>query len=164
MSGKINIQSFVWKLVLPVPLVLIISLGAFWYFVPSAILDNIVTSTQENATQTAKQFKIVRGYYTKNVIKKVVANGSLKPSFKHAEEKNSIPLPATLIHDISDLLSEEKTSMNLYSGFPFPNRETRKLDSFQAEAWAFLSKNPDSVFTRQVEQNGRNLCGSPRLT
>ncbi len=156
MFAKINIQSFIWRLVLPVPLLLVISLGAFWYFVPTAIIDNIVTSTKETATQTAKQFKTVRGYYTRNVIKKVVADGNLSPSFNHANEESGIPLPATLIHDISALLSKEKTSMTLYSEFPFPNRKDRKLDSFQAEAWAFLIKNPEGVYTRQDVVNGRN--------
>ncbi|WP_020592305.1 c-type heme family protein [Kiloniella laminariae] len=156
MFSNTNIHSFIWKLVLPVPIFLVIGLGLLWFFVPQSIQNNIVVSTQESAIQTARQFKTVRGYYTNKVIKKIVEDGSLTPTSNHEAEEDGVPLPATFIHDVSALLSKEKISMNLYSGFPFPNRSDRKLDDFQKEAWAFLSSNPEGVFTRQVNLGERS--------
>jgi hypothetical protein len=51
-----------------------------------------------------------------------------------------IPVPATFIHDISELLKEEATSILLYSRYPFPNRAKRQHDEFQAAAWNYLIK------------------------
>jgi methyl-accepting chemotaxis protein len=150
-------KSLVWKLILPVPLVIVIALVTGWVVLPSTIKDSAKEATRASAVQTANQFKVIRGYYTKNVIKKAVANGSLKPSFNHAEEANGIPLPATLIHDLSAALAEENTAINLYSNYPFPVRGDRQLDAFQQSAWSELSKNPDAVLTREEERDGRTI-------
>ena len=147
-------SSIAWKLILPVPVALVICVAATWFLLPQQIAQNARADAVRAAEQTAKQFKTIRGYYTKNVIKKAVANGSLKPSFNHSTEEGSIPLPATLIHDLSELLKEEDTRINLYSQFPFSIREGRVLDDFQVQAWTFLNDNPDETFVRQETQNG----------
>ena len=110
-----------------------------------------------SATQTVSQFKTLRAYYTKNIIKKVLANGSIKPSIDHEGKENTVPLPATVIHDLSALLAEEDTRLNLYSGFPFPNRADRQLDPYQKQAWEFLSKNPDETFVREETIDGKKV-------
>ena len=150
-------KSLVWKLVLPVPIGLIIAVLAIWATVPGMIANNIRDEAVRSAEQTANQFKTVRGYYTKNVITKAVANGSLKPSFNHSTEPNSIPLPATLIHDLSALLQAEDTNINLYSNFPFSLRADRQLDPFQAQAWDALVANPEEPYVAEEEVNGRSV-------
>ncbi len=111
--------------------------------------DNAEASATIAATQTANQFKAIRGYYTENVISKVKANGALKPSFDHKDDPNAVPLPATLIHDMSEKLKQEDTSISLYSAYPFPNRNDRVLDEFQSEAWAALVAEPDRIFVKR---------------
>jgi methyl-accepting chemotaxis protein len=91
------------------------------------------------------------------VIKKALQSKALKPSINHAGVPGTIPLPATFIHDLSKLLQKEDTSVNLYSGFPFPNRKERKPDSFQQKAWEYLSKNPDGIFVHQEKQGGKEV-------
>jgi len=118
------------------------------------VAENTRESAVESAVRTANQFKAMRGYYTKNVVKKVVANGSLKPSYDHKAEPNSIPLPATFIHDMSELLSEEDTNIALYSPYPFSVRQQRQLDEFQQQAWNALNSDPASVFSQQETRNG----------
>ena len=152
-----TMRSLVWKLVLPVPIGLAIAVLAIWLTVPDMIASNIRDEAVRSAEQTANQFKTVRGYYTKNVIKKAVANGSLKPSFNHSREPNSIPLPATFIHDLSALLRDEDTSINLYSSFPFPLRSERQLDPFQRQAWDALVARPDEPFGAEEEGDGRSV-------
>jgi methyl-accepting chemotaxis protein len=154
MPFRLN-RSLAWKILLPVPVALIIAIAAIWIFVPSMIAENVRTDATTNAQKIAGQFKTIRGYYTKNVIKKVVADGSLKPSYNHKTEEKSVPLPATFIHDISQLLAKEDTTVNLYSAYPFPVRGDRKLDPFQSEAWTFLNQNPDGVFSKQEARDGQ---------
>lgn len=151
-------KSIFWPLVLPVPVVVVAILIGTMLFIPQWVESN----TQENAvragTQTVKQFKTLRAYYTNNVIKKTIANGKpLKPSINHKDLDDGIPLPATFIHDLSELLKQEATSISLYSAYPFPNRSERNLDAFQGEAWAYLNDNPDGVFSRAETLNGKQI-------
>ena len=148
-------RSIVFKLVLPVPIGLAAAVLVIWTFVPSMIADNVRADAVRAAQQTASQFKTIRGYYTKNVIKKAVSTGGLKPSISHHDEPGSIPLPATLIHDLSLLLQEQDTSVTLYSPYPFPNRAERQLDAFQTEAWQALAADPSQPFVQQQTIDGR---------
>ena len=149
-------RSISWQLILPIPVILLVCIGVIAYIVPQEVAKNAEKDAEHAAIQTVNQFKTLRSYYVKNVIKKVLADGNVKPSITHASEPKSIPLPATMIHDMSALLSENDTTVNLYSAHPFPNRKDRALDPFQQEAWAYLNENPDGVFTRR-ETNAAGL-------
>lgn len=148
-------KSLSWRLILPVPIAIIMCVAAIALIVPGIMAGNAREEAIRQGQQIADQFKTIRGYYTRNVIKKVVKSGSLKPSVNHKSEANSVPLPATFIHDVSKLLAKKDMNVNLYSGFPWPNRKGRKLDEFQVQAWAFLSANPDKVFSRQETRSGK---------
>ena len=150
-------KSIVWKLVLPVPLAILLGLAVAWFFIPGMVMDNARNIATNSALQTANQFKTLRGYYTKNIIKKAKANGGLKPAIEHSGIANTIPLPATMIHDLSKLLAKNDTTMKLYSAYPFPGRKDRVLDEFQNNAWAFLNKNPDKVFKHKEVRNGKTV-------
>ncbi|MBT4939273.1 MAG: DUF3365 domain-containing protein [Rhodospirillaceae bacterium] len=150
-------QSITWQLVLPVPILLGLLIIGFSIFLPKVIANNVQESVELSATVTAGQFKKIRAYYTNNVIKKVLADGNLKPSFNHKTEKKGVPLPATFIHDMSEILAKENTTLKLYSAFPFPNRAERKLDDFQKAAWDLLVKNPNATMTRQATVDGKQV-------
>ncbi|MGI9492795.1 MAG: ATP-binding protein, partial [Geminicoccaceae bacterium] len=126
-----------------------------WTWLPGIIQADVVKAATISAQQTVNHFKMLRAYYTENVIEKVVANGEFTPSFDHRMQANRLPLPATVIHDLSALFSEQDTNIDLYSAFPVPNRARRRLDSFQRDAWRVLSQDPDRVFIREVEENGK---------
>ena len=149
--------SLVWKLVLPVPIALAALIVAGWYFIPQWTAANAVDAAIASGTETVGQFKTIRGYYTKNVIAKVKANGTIKPAINHKGVPNTVPLPATFIHDVSKLLEKRDTKVRLYSAYPFPNRATRQLDGFQSEAWAALNADPDAVFSRRVTVDGTTV-------
>ena len=150
-------RSLAWKLVLPVPIALAVSVLAIWLLVPRFVADNVRADAVRSATQIAEQFKTIRAYYTKNVVKKVLAERAMKPSFNHKNEAGSIPLPATFIHDMSELLKDKDTSVTLYSQFPFPIRGDRTLDGFQQQAWQSLNAAPDSVYVRQETRGDREV-------
>ncbi len=150
-------HSMAWRLILPVPILMVIVIAAIAIIVPKIVADNARREAVSTGRQTAEQFKIIRKYYTNNVIKKVVKSGVLKPSFDHKTEANGVPLPATFIHDLSALMAGRDTTLNLYSKFPFPIRNERKLDAFQSEAWQALNAKPDSVFSRRETRNGKEI-------
>ncbi|WP_420412382.1 methyl-accepting chemotaxis protein [Roseibium sp.] len=150
-------NSLVWKLVIPIPIIVLAGLAIAWWLIPSAVIENARQSATRNGVQAANQFKTIRGYYTSNIIRKAKASGALKPSINHKASDDTIPLPATMIHDLSKLLENNSTSIALYSAYPFPNRKSRKLDEFQKEAWDYLVKNPDSTFAREEVRNGATV-------
>ena len=130
-------------------------------YISQASLENTVEASKLNAVSIIDQYKTLRGYYVKSVIKKVKGNDTgLKISYDHKTMKNGIPLPATLIHDMSELLSKksgENIKLKLYSPYPFPNRAGRTIDSFGQQAMAFFDKNPDSVFVKQEKLYGSDV-------
>ena len=97
-------QSIVWLLIVPVPIAVVLALVVAWITLPNLVGSNVRADAVQSGIQTVSQFKTIRGYYTKNVIKKTVDNGKpLKPSINHKTMKDGIPLPATFIHDLSEL-------------------------------------------------------------
>ncbi len=150
-------NSMAWRLILPVPILMIVAVIAIAIIVPKIVANNARSEAVLAGRQTAEQFKIIRKYYTNNVIKKVVKSGVLKPSFNHKTEANGVPLPATFIHDLSTLMAKRDTTLNLYSKFPFPVRKDRKLDDFQSAAWTALNAKPDSVFSRRETRGGKEI-------
>jgi methyl-accepting chemotaxis protein len=150
--------SIAWQLILPMPVLLCIGMVVIWFFLPTQLANSARESAVRNAEQTVGQFRTLRSYYTKNVVKKVLKNGG-KASFNHKTESDSVPLPATVIHDMSELLSKEATTLQLYSPYPFPNRAKRTLDPFQRDAWDFLSANPDENLSARKHATARRCCG-----
>ena len=129
-------------------------------YISKTSLRNTVEASKTNAVSIIDQYKTLRGYYVKSVIKKVKANTDLKISHDHKVVPNAIPLPATLIHDMSALLSrkgDDKIRLRLYSEYPFPNRKGRSLDGFAQEAIAYFKGNPDGVFVREGKMGGKEM-------
>jgi len=150
-----NKNSIFWRLFLP--FVFVSSLGFILAVlnIPDILEKNVVMSAVQTAENNVRQFKVLRKYYVKYVIKKVLKGSDLKASFNHRNDPNAIPLPATLIHDLSEELSEAGTSLKLYSLYPFPNRAERVNDEFANSAWQALSKNVEQTFSQVETINNR---------
>jgi methyl-accepting chemotaxis protein len=157
LRGSLEGRSLSWRLLLPLPIALLVAIAATWFIVPSIIRGNATADAIRAGEQIAAQFKLIRAYYTEHVAGKLIKEGTFKPSIDHKSNDKAIPLPATMIHDLSALLAERDTTINLYSKYPFPNRASRQLDDFQQQAWEFLSRNPDLTFSRNEERNGRQV-------
>src|ERR1700693_5932277 len=71
-------HSLAWRLIIPIPLALAAAIGLVWAVVPPAISKSAVDEAIRSAAQTAAQFKIMRGYYTENVVNKLVKQGLVK--------------------------------------------------------------------------------------
>ena len=157
MFANMNFGSLFWKLTIPVIALFTATIIALSFYIPSQIQSRAVEGATFASKQTAKQFKVLRKYYVQNILKKVKAGSDMKPAINHKDDPNAFPLPATMIHDLSELLRNEGTTVNLYSAYPFPNRKSRVLDAFQTEAWDYLVKNPQSVFVAETEQDGKSI-------
>jgi methyl-accepting chemotaxis protein len=150
-------RSLAWRMILPIPLVVVIGIAIIWFVVPRVVVDIATDGAVTAGQQIAAQFKIIRTYYSENVVNKVNKEGTFKPSIDHKDDAKAIPLPATMIHDLSLLLSKQDTTLNLYSGYPFPNRKDRQLDEFQQKAWDYLSNNPQGFLSQNETRDGKNI-------
>ena len=140
------------KFFMPIIIISLIVIIGTYFFISYQIKENIINQSIVSATNTVKQYKTLRKYYAGNVIAKVKQNsdGKIKINFDHKDKSDTIPLPATMIHDMGALIGEQKDGikLKLYSDFPFPNRADTTLDAFSTKAMeTFRAGNVDKAVT-----------------
>ncbi len=146
------------KILIPLTffMALLVALVIFLY-IPTAMQEIIHNKAKQDGVQMAAQMKALRSYYINNVINKVIGEGNISAAIDYADKDNTIPLPATMMHEMSKQFSTAGSSMNLYSDFPFPNRTDRVLDSFEQRAWLSLQANPSVDYTEIESVAGRTI-------
>lgn len=139
-SKSLRIQT-----VLIISIVMAIIITILITLIPNTVREYTEKSSLISAITDLDKFKLLRAYYTDNVVKKVLLNSKLTTSHNHFNTQDKIPLPATMIHDLSNLYEKIGTTFSLYSAYPFPNRKDRQLDAFQIQAWHDLQENPNKI-------------------
>jgi methyl-accepting chemotaxis protein len=150
-------SSLIWRLILPVPITILVAVALIWLIVPRIVASMAINDAILADQQVAAEFKTIRAYYTENIVNKVVKSGAFKATHDHRTSDSAIPLPATLVHDLSAALKNSDTSVSLYSPYPFPDRKDRKLDAFQQEAWSYLNAHPGETFSRTETRDGKEI-------
>jgi len=138
-----NIIQSLWKQLLAISVIGIIIITSV---VPFIFNETTIKDATLVAQNTAEQYSTLRSYYTKNIVSKLKASNQITISSDYKKKHNGIPLPATMIHELSELSESSGLKIKLYSAFPFPDRADRKLDTFQKQAWQKLSANPNSPY------------------
>ncbi len=131
-----------------------LGLAAVSVYVPRAVEQAAVADAVRKAEDTVKQFKILRKYYTENIIGALTTNGQVTASVNHKGIANTIPTPATLVHDFSEEVTAQGLSVDLTSPFPFANRNGRSMDEFNSRAWDALQADSEQSVFEQFENNG----------
>lgn len=149
--------STVWHLVAPLITLTAIGVAAVTLYLPGAMRAAAIDSAYRSNIDVAEQIKITRGYYTQNVVAKATASGALNPVAIHAGDPNAIPLPATFVQDISNLLAERATSLALVSPYPWPHRANRVMDDFQQRAWEVFREAPDRIISATEVRDGQRV-------
>jgi len=151
-------QKLSTRLFTPLLVIFVIVIFILIFYIPKVTQKHTIDTAISTAENTVKQYKTIRGYYTKNVIKKVLSTSDVTANYHHKDNDKVIPLPATFIHEISEaFVKKDIITLKLYSPFPFPNREKRKLDDFGNKAWEVLSNNPTKTFSRVENINGKEV-------
>ncbi|MGR5149200.1 ATP-binding protein [Photobacterium alginatilyticum] len=131
-------------------------LGFLYSYIPHIIAVNTVRQAVAASEHTVTQFKILRDVYSKTVLSEILAHTTLSVGTDVQHDNGVIPLPATLVQEVSRRLHDKGTQIRLYSPYPFPNRKDRQLDEFGLAAWQALSKNPASTFFKEYNSDGRS--------
>lgn len=124
---------------------------------PDSMRSAAIDAVYRSNLDIAEQIKTVRGYYTERVVAKVRKNGAMTSSWDHLGSDAAIPLPATLVHEVSDLLARRATTLTLVSPYPWPHRASRLMDEFQVAAWVAFQTAPDRIFSREDVVDGRRV-------
>lgn len=127
------------------------------YYVPSSVQAFSENTAVKHATRTLQQFSIFREYYTNSVVKKAVANKQLLVTHNHKNLSNGIPLPATMIKDLSDKYQSMGMSIKLFSPYKFKHRTPATLDQTENLIWEGVLKKPNVVFSETKEEDGAML-------
>ena len=116
-------------------------------YIPKTIRNYSEQLAITRGTDTLKQFSILRHYYTDNVINKLIAHDEFTISHNHKNNRNTFPLPITMIKDLSKQYEALGIKINLYSPFRFKDRVNTPLDSQQQNIWDQLNHQPNTVFS-----------------
>jgi len=127
------------------------------FIVPWVFNESTVKEATLVAKNTAQQYSLLRSYYTKNVIGKLTKSTEISAASNYHNQENTIPLPATMIHELGELSKTTGLQIKLYSAFPFPDRSARTLDTFQQQAWNKLNDNPNQPYIASQTINGIHL-------
>ena len=94
-----------------------------------------------------------RGYYSEHVAA-VCRKQGMDVTPDYAGKPNAVPLPATMVHELSDSLShkEDGYTMRLYSRFPFPTARTAAYATASRRTrCATWRPNPTGEFWRRED-------------
>jgi len=110
-------------------------ISSLFFFIPYITEKNITELVIQNSKNTVEQIKLTRTYYLDSVVNDINKNNlDLTFSANHIQDSKILPLPATLIHDLSEIYSENTgIKFRTYSNYPFKNRADRVLDEKDLE-------------------------------
>lgn len=110
---------------------------------PVAIWLDLTNLSDQNMRKQASSLNnvisSVRSYYAKNVVGRILtATGETQLLHNYADVSGAIPIPATLLLELGDVIgsAEGAVAYRFVSDFPFQNRPPHKLDSFESSALA----------------------------
>jgi len=128
------------------------------YLIPHLAKEQAKEEAFTQSQRIKTYLEMFRAYYNHDVLSKIKAHTDLKVNFDHKLYDTTVPLPATLLHDMAKKFTEvTDVGVEMYSNFPFPNREKRVLDDFQKESLAYILKNPDKTYSREDIVNGESV-------
>ena len=154
---KWNKLSLLWQMMIPVFATFFVGVIVTVSLIPGQIERNVIDAAIQSSEQTVQQFKTLRKYYANYVVQPVKSSDDISVAIDHKQNNRAIPLPATMIHDLSELSADEGVTVKLYSDFPFPNRASRQLEPFESDAWNTISRNPDEIYSKRDVIDGKQV-------
>ncbi len=120
------------------------------YFLTTRMTHVSEKTIENKALETAEQFSRLRTYLVTKLNQDAHSWDQNMP--------NAAILPTDLISDMSNLLSNSRTSVKLYSAHPFPMRRDRVLDRFAENALAYLEHDKEGSYVRrESDSEGREV-------
>ncbi len=127
-------------------------IGSLFFFIPYVTEKNIDEILIENSKNNVTQIKLTRSYYLDSVVNKIMdGEYNLTFSANHQNNAKLLPLPATLIHNLSKIFSENMgIKFKTYSKYPFKNRANRILSEKEIETLDSIEKSNGIHISKDV--------------
>lgn len=111
--------------------------------------------TMKAAEITTTQIVADRVHYTKNVVGKLIKETpEVHPNQHYASIVGGIPLPATFVREVSDIVGEKKVySYDLLSKWNI-NKEKGLNTAFEKEAFEYLYEKKGTAYSQFLEHKG----------
>ena len=138
-------------------LLLLAGTYSIYTYLPSTMRSSAIDTALQSNIETIEQIKLMRSYYTQTIVARALKTEALKPTMNYKDHPNEIPIPATMVKDLSELMSKQNTSLSLVSPYPWPHRAERVLDEFESEAWKAFQTDPNAVMSRVQTQDGKRI-------
>lgn len=122
-----------------------------YFFIPFITEQYTIDTIVKNTKNSVDQIKLTRAYYVQSVVKDIKEYApNLSFSYKHEGVNGVLPLPTTLVHNLSTLFSESTgQTYRLYSEYPFKNRKDRQLTPFQKQAIKFTQEDEQGMYIKR---------------
>jgi len=141
------------------PIIVVVAMVSYLIFsyLPNESNKNNLEKLNAIALNMIEHVRDYRAYYTQNIVSKIAKHKDLSINYDHLTQESTIPLPATLLHDMSQIIPRDGMAMKMYSNYPFPNRADRVLDSYEKESIEYLEKNPYKIYAKIVNKDGGDI-------
>ena len=148
---KLFLQS---KILISIWLVSITIICSLFFFIPYITEKNIIELVVQNSKNTVEQIKLTRTYYLDSIVSDIKKNTQMKFLVDHLKDDKALPLPATLIHDLSKIYSKNTgVKFKTYSKYPFKNRKDRVLSKKDYETLEKIEAKNGLVVTKDTIEN-----------
>ncbi len=149
---KLFIQS---KILVSIWIVSIIIITSLFFFIPYITEKNITELVVQNSKNSVEQITLTRTYYLDSIVSDIKKyNPDMKFLADHINDDRALPLPATIIHDLSELYSQKSgVKFRTYSKYPFKNRANRKLSLKDKEILDSIAKNDGLMILKDKIDN-----------
>jgi signal transduction histidine kinase len=143
------------NILIPIWITSIIILISLFFFIPYITKSNVNELVVQNSKDVVNQIKLTRSYYLKNIVNKIKDNNtSLIFVSNHRDFNNTLPLPATIIHDLSNIFSANTgNKFRTYSNYPFQNRLNRILSTNDKETLKNIKNSNGIYITKGIINN-----------
>ncbi len=136
---------------------------------PIAVWFDVQSQTrlilQHQASDLNSMITSIRGYYSSNVVARVLEQHGANIKVIHDYEvvPGAIPIPATLSLELGDIIADKQSAVfyRFISDFPFVNRAPHALDDFERASLASLRRAPDAF--PLVESTSAGLRSQVRM-
>ncbi len=135
----------------------VLSLGLAVIYMLRLRARNTELAGLTTARAVADQIVTLRTFYTAEVASRAAAAG-MKVDQDFSLQKNTLPLPATMVKALGEQLAHDYPGMSvrLYSRYPFPRRAGNETyDTFEKSAIAALEATPSAPVSGLEMMNGR---------
>ncbi|EHP29873.1 histidine kinase [Sulfurimonas gotlandica GD1] len=139
------------KIITPIILASLATYITVFFYIPYITEKNSIKMATKHSITAVEQMKLTRAYYVDAVVKDIKKYApNMQFSYDHKGLNNSLPLPATALHDLSRIFSDNSgIKYNLYSEYPFAFRKMRELSEFQKEAIEYTKNSDDGIYIKK---------------